>query len=357
MFTRDEGLAEGWTRRRLDLALRRGHLARIAPGVYSATDAWEAAAPWDRHLALATAASRVTPDAIISHTSAAALLGLPMPMTPPERATMTVLCDTRTSREDAWRRFHRGETPPGHVWIRGGTPFLVPARTVLDCARELGPSDALAVMDAALRRGLVTRPGLEAMREHQRRWPGIAVADALLELADARRETWLESVSAWAFHELGLPPGVPQVVVRDLRGRFLGRVDVGWEAAGVVGEADGRGKYLMDVRPDESTEDAAARAVVDQGVRESRLRDTGLEVVRWDTGDALRRRAELGERWSAAGAPGRRPGGPRVLLLPPSPHSLLIRHLGTAPEGRLRWRMSNESGERARGGRVSRSGR
>ncbi len=313
VFTRSEALASGWTPRRLDGALARGRLVRIAAGVYAAAEAWRQAAPWERHRALAEAASRLTPDAIVSHASAAALLGLPMPPTPPDRATMTVLDDSRTSRTDTWRRFHRGATPAEHVWIRGGRPYLVPARTVLDCARELDPADALAVADAALRRGLVTRSNLRAMREHQRRWPGIAVADALLELADGRRETWLESASAWVFHALDLPVGVPQVVVRDLRGRFLGRVDVGWAAEGVVGEADGRGKYLSDVRPDETLEEAAARAVVAQGVRESRLRDTGLEVVRWDTGDALRRRAELGQRWRDAAARAR-PGAVRAVL-------------------------------------------
>ncbi|WP_404352252.1 type IV toxin-antitoxin system AbiEi family antitoxin domain-containing protein [Phycicoccus jejuensis] len=299
-FTRAEALADGWSARRLDAAVLGGRLERIVPGLYADADAWSTMPPWDRHRAIARTASRTTPDAIISHASAAALLGLPMPPHPPQLATLTLLDDSRTSREDSWRRFHRGATPPSHVWIRKGTPFLDPARTVVDCLRDMRPGDALAVVDAALRRGLVTSAGLAAMREHQRRWPGIAVADLLLALADGRRESWLESVSAYVFASWEAPPGVPQVVVRDEHGRFVARVDVGWEGLGVVGEADGRGKYLLDAPPDVGQEEAAARKVVAQGVRESRLRDLGLEVLRWETADVLGRQEEFRERWESA---------------------------------------------------------
>lgn len=299
-FTRAEALTAGWTERRLDAAVRRGELTRVFAGLYAPAAAWELLRPWDRHHALARAASRVTPDAIISHASGAALLGLPMPPNPPQRATMTLLDDTRTSPSDAWRRFHRGATPASQVWIRAGTPALVPARTVIDCLRELRPGDALAVVDGALRRGLVTLAGLRAMREHERRWPGIAVADELLALADGRRETWLESVSAWVFHEWQLPAGVPQVVVLDGAGRFVARTDVGWAGLGVVGEADGRGKYLADAPPEQPADEVAARRVIAQGVRESRIRDLGLEVVRWDTEEATSRAAGLRARWLAA---------------------------------------------------------
>ncbi|QIM21991.1 hypothetical protein G7075_14020 [Phycicoccus sp. HDW14] len=299
-FTRTEALVAGWTERRLDGAVGRGELTRIAAGLYAPTADWEPLRPWERHLALARTAARVTPDAIISHTSHAAILGLPMPPTPPQRATMTLLDDSRTSRDDAWRRFHRGRTPPSHVWIRGGTPYLLPVRTVVDCLRDLPPGDALAVVDGALRRGTVTASVLRTMREHQRRWPGIAAADAILSLADGRRESWLESVSAWRFHRLGLPRGVPQVVVLDERGRFVARTDVGWAEHGVVGEADGRGKYLADAPPGQPTDEVAARRVIAQGVRETRMRDLGLEVVRWDTGDALASDDRLDVRWRAA---------------------------------------------------------
>ena len=299
-FLRSEARDEGSSNRRIDLALRRGELTRIAAGVYADAGPWARLRPWDRHLALARAAVRTTPDAIVSHTSAAALLALPMPPHPPERATMTLLDDGRTSEDDGWRRFHRGRTPPEHIVIDEGRPYLVPTRTVVDCMRDMHPGDALAVLDAALRAGLATGPDLVQMRRHQRRWPGIAAADRIMPLGDGRRESWFESTSAWVMASWELPPGIPQVVVRDSAGRFVARVDVLWPELGLVGEADGRGKYLgRAAEGAQPSEKAAALAVIEQGVRENRLRDLALEVVRWDPGD-LRTPLVLAERFHRA---------------------------------------------------------
>lgn len=299
-FLRAEALTAGISGRRLDGLLGRGDLTRVASGVYALPTPWEASPPWDRHLGLARAAVRATPDAIVSHASAAALLDLPMPPRPPHRATMTLLDDSRTSVDDGWRQFHRGHTPPPHIVVDRGHPYLVPARTVIDCMREMWPGDALAVLDAALGRGLVTGPQLLDMRRHQRRWPGIAVADRILRLGNGLRETWFESKSAWVMADWGLPLGIPQVIVTDSSGRFVGRVDALWPELGVVGEADGQGKYLLDATatgrpPDE----VAARAVLAQAHRETRLRDLGLEVVRWGPDD-LAAPLTVAERFHAA---------------------------------------------------------
>ena len=303
-FTRAEALSHGVTARVLDRSLTRSLLIRIAPGLYAVPSPWEALPPWDRHAALARTCVRVTPDAVVSHLSAASLLELPMPTHPPPRATMTLLDDARTSRPDDWRRFHRGATPPGHVLIRQGHPYLVAARTVVDCGRDLPPGDALAVVDGALRRGLVTGAGLVAMRRHQRRWPGITALDRILPLADGLRESWFESSSAFLMASWDVPPGIPQVVVRDSHGRFVARVDVLWPELGVVGEADGRGKYLLGATEGTSPDETAAAAVIEQAARESRLRDLGLEVVRWDPRD-LRTPLVLLDRFHGAVARGR----------------------------------------------------
>ncbi len=281
-FTRAECLASGVTSRQLDRAVGLGELTRIVPGLYAVTSRWDERQPWDRHLDIAEAAARTTPDAIVSHASAAALLGLPMPPRPPPRATLTLLDDRRTSEGDSWRRFHRGHTPPAHVVIDGGRPYLVPTRTVIDCMRDMRPGDALAVLDAALGARLVSGPELLEMRRHQRRWPGIAAADPILRLGDGRRESWLESSSAWVMARLELPPGIPQVVVRNAVGRFIGRVDVLWHELGVVGEADGKAKYLMgNGRPGMSDDELVSRATHAQDVREEGLNGLGLEVFRW----------------------------------------------------------------------------
>ena len=81
---------------------------------------------------------------------------------------------------------------------------------------------------------------------------------------------------------LELPPGIPQVIVRDAVGRFIGRVDVLWPELGVVGEADGTAKYLMgNRRPGMSDDELISRAMHAQDVREEGLHGLGLEVFRW----------------------------------------------------------------------------
>lgn len=308
-FGRAEALAAGIHARRLDRAVPSGLLTRVAPSLYAVGSPWAALPPWERHELLARAAVRLTPDAIVSHLSLAVLLGLPHPAYTVSKVTMTLMDDARTSRTDEWRRLHRGATPPGHVVIREGHPYLTPARTVIDCVRDLHPRDALAIMDAALRGGLTTTRDLIEMRRHQRGWPDISKADVLLRLTNPLRENWLESASAWALHRCGIGVGVPQVNVIDPSGRLVGRVDALWPELGVVGEADGRSKYELGPggSPDPDVIAVMRRAIHDQREREDRLGDLGLQVFRWGQPEALAM-DPLAERFHAAGAradPGR----------------------------------------------------
>lgn len=288
-FGRREARDAGITPRRIDRALESGKLTRIAPSLYAVSAPWASLAPWVRHEDLVRAAARLTPDAIVSHLSAAVLMGLPHPAYEPTKVSMTLLDDSRTSRRDEWRQFHRGATPSDQVLIRRGQPQLVAARTVIDCARELHPRDALAVMDSALRLQLCTRADLVAMRRHQSRWPGVTGADRTLAIADPLRENWLESISAWALHSHGLSVGVPQVTVVDVAGRAVGRVDCLWPELGLVGEADGRGKYdlAVDGSQDPGGVSTLRRNVHLERIRENRLRDLGLDVIRWEPAEAL----------------------------------------------------------------------
>jgi len=308
-FGRAEARAAGISSRRLERAAHSGPVTRIAPSLYAVRSGWTSLAPWVRHELLARAAVRLTPDAIVSHVSHAVLLGLPHPAYPITKVTMTLMEDARTSRNDEWRQFHRGSTPPQHVLITGGHPYLTATRTVIDCARDLHPRDALAVMDAALRLRLTTERDLRSMRGHQRGWPNIAKADVLLRLADPLRENWLESASAWALHQCGLDVGVPQVNVIDPAGRLVGRVDSLWPELGVVGEADGRGKYELGPSGEGSTDVVSLmrRALHEQREREDRMRDLGLIVIRWGQPEVLAM-DPLAERFRAAAAradPGR----------------------------------------------------
>jgi hypothetical protein len=213
---------------------------------------------------------------------------------------MTLRDDDRTSRAKAWVQFHRGETPPAHIQV-SDVRLTTPARTVIDCFREERFPDGLAIADGAVRQGLVTVTELVEMRHHERRWPGVAKAARGIPVIDGRRESWLESYSAGVFVQRKIPPGVPQVIVLDWAGEFVARVDAAWPERGMVGEADGRGKYLGEFADGFGREpEDVARRVIAAAQRETRLRDLGLQVVRWDTAEIVSRPDRVVRRWQHA---------------------------------------------------------
>lgn len=289
----DAGISAG----RLRTAHGQGLLERPGRGVWVDV----ARRPEDvaaRHRLLAAAAARSVPRSAVSHVSAALLHGLPNPGHALPRPAVTVHDGVRSRAPGAWMTLLRGKLPEDAIVLVDGVPTTLPARTVIDCARHLSVGDALAMTDAALATGLVRLDDLVAERRLQARWPGVTRADTVLRLMDPRRESWLESFSAAAFHRTGLPPGVPQVLVHDEWGRFIARVDAGWAELGVVGEADGRTKYLgtVDAETDRSPE-AVSRRLVDAGERESALRSTGLGVVRWTTKEIRHDLLGVRARW------------------------------------------------------------
>lgn len=299
-FSRAETVRAGISEWSVRTALDSGALVTLAKGVYAVRDPWVAASPWIRHHQRSIAAARLTPDAIVSHASSAALLGLPHPAFAPEKVAMTLLDDVRTSRRDSWRCFHRGRTPPEHIVIRHGIPGFIASRVVIDSGREVTQRDALAIADGALRASLTTLDELWDMRAHQRRWPGVAATNEPLLLVDGRRENWLESASAWAIFRWGLPTGVPQVNVFTPDGEFVGRPDVLWPDHGLVGEADGVEKYLLDG----ATEEAVRERMRRESHRESQLTGLGLGVVRWTPVEAIHGDV-IHTRFVAATDPGR----------------------------------------------------
>jgi very-short-patch-repair endonuclease len=153
-----------------------------------------------------------------------------------------------------------------------GVRITTPARTVADCLRRLPPLDAVALTDAALRRGVCSLAEVRQVLQWQAEWPFAAVGALALQLVDPRRESPIESKSAVVMHQHRVPPPEPQVNIEDPEGRFVARVDFLWRRYGVVGEVDGRVKYAGD----------AARAIEAEKDRQARLEALGLIVVRWD---------------------------------------------------------------------------
>lgn len=298
-FLTSEAGAEGIDSRRLRTAVTVGDALRLGRGVFAAVGRW----PSDQvegHVALAQAAVRAVDGCALSHVSAALSHGLPNPRGTLPRPSVTVDDHLRSRSPGSWMTLYRGELPAGHVEAVDGVRRTVAARTVVDCARHLSLGDGLAIADAAVRSGATTAAAVQDLREFERRWPGSLRTEQVLRLLDPRREGWLESWSAAAFHRMELPRWLPQVNVYDAHDRFLGRVDGYWPELGVVAEADGRGKYLGDVDPTlDRSPDVVAQRVVAAGEREVGLRAAGLGVVRWSTTEITRHQLRVWSRWQA----------------------------------------------------------
>lgn len=248
---------------------------------------------------LAHAAYRACGGAVVSHSSAAALWGLPHPRRPGLRATLTLLADRRTSPAASWMHLHRATLEVTDVVERDGVLVTAPHRTVADCLRSMAPGDGVAVGDAALHARQVGRAEIVAAVRRQSGWPGARRAARWLPVLDGRRETWLESYSVVALSRFGVEPAEPQAEIYDQHG-LVGRVDNLWESQGVVGEADGAGKYLGAFDTGGPSGRRAAQHVLAEKEREDRLRGTGLEVVRWGTDEIVHTPERVADRvWAA----------------------------------------------------------
>jgi hypothetical protein len=116
------------------------------------------------------------------------------------------------------------------------------ARTLVDLARTRREVDAVAAVDAALLRELVTGEHLAAALARQETVPGIPRSVRAVALADGRAESWLETAVRLTWDAAGLRPFVPQVEL------WTGEEYVvadGWDdEAALAVMVDGRGKYL-----------------------------------------------------------------------------------------------------------------
>jgi hypothetical protein len=81
----------------------------------------------------------------------------------------------------------------------------------------------------------------------------------------------------------------------DLPDGSVAFADFAWPDHGVLGEFDGKGKYLRDLRPGEGPGEALFR----EKLREDRLRDLGWVVVRLVWSDLFTPKPTLRRFWVA----------------------------------------------------------
>ncbi len=279
-------------------AARAGRLRRVRPGCYVRAPQWESATTEQRHRWLVEATgSSAAESPVFSHESAAALWGLPVVEKARDLAAHVVEPWRGGGTARVGRRTHV-DWDGMQVVEQDGVRLTSAADTVLALARDRPFIVGVAVADAALRRGLVTRAALDERNAATASKRGARRAALVTSFADERAESPGESISRARIHELGLAAPELQTTVADGRGP-IGRVDFWWPGARVVGEFDGRVKYRTDGVDDRRrVEDR----LWDEKLREDRLRAVAAGFSRW-TWATVWDPPALARRLVAAGVP------------------------------------------------------
>jgi len=208
----------------------------------------------------------LTEDAVLAESTAARLWGLPLPA----KINLHRVVAVRPSGEWQSKRsaihVFRRMMNSNEVTVLRGRPVTTPARTFADCARIWSFADALALGDAALVRGLMTREEASSVVIGMRRLKGLAAARKAVRHLDDRSGSPQESRVRAYIIEAGLPVPVPNQRILDEHGGFVAIGDLVYDEWLIVIEYDGA--HHRD--PLRQAKDATRR---------TRLREIGFYVV------------------------------------------------------------------------------
>ncbi len=251
LLSRAQLTASGMSGATIDAMIRRGRWRCVLRGVYL-VNAHENAEPTPTRVLARAAMLRWGPTAVISHSSAADLLGFPLLSTPPAWVrTLGLPPDPPSPRLTVTLEPARRAAAPGIEFRRArlaSTDFLpverirvtTPTRTVSDMVRTAPLLAAVGVADAGSHRnpdllGMVAMDLAQAPRGR-----GVAHGRRVLGLVSPKTESPLETMLRLLLHLCGLPAPVCQYEVQPLNGKIIGRVDLAFPDRGLLLEADGR---------------------------------------------------------------------------------------------------------------------
>ncbi|AFV88360.1 hypothetical protein PACID_05190 [Acidipropionibacterium acidipropionici ATCC 4875] len=265
--------------------LRDGSLTRVRHGAVVDGPIQQTARARQLELIDATVPVLAGPRWALSHTSAVALLGLPMTRDGAESVWITRSSDASTQHHPPLivRACEFGDDEVIDV---NGLLVTTPERTAMDMARQFGFVTGTMIADAVLRGGSTPNKLLSIVTRAPRR-PGNAIARDVAAFADRRSESPGESLMRAVLERERCAPTDLQIDIFDEHGRFVARCDFDWLEYGVVGEYDGPQKYFRNLKPGQSISDA----IVAEKAREADIRDQGLEVVRFCLEDLRNPRA------------------------------------------------------------------
>lgn len=279
--------------KQLARAAQAGKLVRIRQGCYVKASAWAALTAEHKHRMLIAAVARTAHvEPIFAGPTAGMLWGFPVSRVP-EMVDVVFPVGFQRGSANGVRR--RAFDPGALVTTRiGEWSVLDKIQTAIDLALNSEFPWAVSAMDRLLNSAplsgeagqrlvasadVAARIGQLSSRAKRRK------AFKVLDFADGASMSPGESISRANIHILGFPAPELQTSFSDSEGHCA-TVDFWWKEHGLVGEFDGRAKYL---KPEYLNGRTPSQVVIDEKNRENRLRALGLTVVRWEWATALDR--------------------------------------------------------------------
>lgn len=293
--------------KQLARAARAGTLVRIRQGCYVDAGEWAQLSAEHRHRMLIAAIARTAHvEPVFAGPTAGMLWGFPIPRVP---EIVDVVCPIGYQRGSANGVRRRAFSPGALVTTRiGEWSVLDKIQTAIDLSLGSEFPWAVSVMDRLLNANPlpvegsahpVSKAEVAARIRQLSSSAKQRKASRVLDFARTDSMSPGESISRANMHILGLPQPELQVSFRD-SGGHCATVDFWWKEYGLVGEFDGRAKYL---KPEYLNGRTASQVVINEKNRENRLRALGLTVVRWEWATALDRQ-RLQAVLRSAGLPG-----------------------------------------------------
>jgi very-short-patch-repair endonuclease len=193
--------------------------------------------------------------AVFSHSTAAALFGIPVSRRHADRELHVTVPPPLTGPRIRGVRGHVRELPRSDVAVLHGRTVTAPARVILDLAEQLPLLDVVVACDAALRQGqLSTGVLLSAVQTASGR-RGVVRAREAVRLSNGRARSPMETVLRLTLHIAGLPTPEVNVDLYDDFGRWIACPDLLYRKARLALEYEGehhrdRKQFDRDVRRD-----------------------------------------------------------------------------------------------------------
>ncbi|MGW9022293.1 hypothetical protein ACWGOE_12495 [Leucobacter chromiiresistens] len=279
----------GMQRRAVAAKFRSGAWQRVGRNGCVEASTWQRWYAQDRHLASVLVAHREShghSPPVFSHVSAAVLLGLPLWGFRNDAVHMIAMTSHARSRTLIRHQLPLDERDIVEV---DGMRCTGPDRTLIDLAATESEELLVGYADAHLRSQARSERTVDAaacsawrerLRSHTRNAPGARGVRRLrrvIEFADARADSPLESISRLHFDRLGIEVEPQFAVPAPGGGRYF--VDFRLVGLGVLGECDGAQKYLD---PRMLGERSPGEAVLREKRRDDWITGTsGSRMIHW----------------------------------------------------------------------------